>query len=328
MKETAPVQPVPQLKVEQARQRLLTARKALLQRFVGREEAIDGLFWGAVAREPVLFVGVPGSAKSAMVTAFCELLGLSTSVDEAATALFLYQLTEFTVPEELFGYPDLRAFETSGEMIRQDKHMVQNADVIFLDEVLNGSSALLNSLLALLNERSYYDRGRRKRARYRLMLGATQHPPRRPELAALYDRFTIRARTYWVNDRDQGEMVVRAFEHSRTMPPVASLSDVDTLATVVDTRCDAMTRDGRFSSDDGLMRYLRLVRHMRQLGSTLSDRRVVKLLRVLVARAVLEQRREFDEEGLWVLRFALNDPAHEGSRELLERAVFSDAELS
>lgn len=324
--ETTTTQKRPSSNIEIARKRLRDVRTRLMARFVGREEAIDGLLWAAVAREPVLFIGAPGSAKSALVTSFCELLGLSTAAGAAESPLFSYQLTEFTVPEELFGYPDLRAFELTGELVRQDQHMVQKAEVVFLDEVLNGSSALLNSLLALLNERCYYDRGQRKPARYRLMLGATQHPPQRPELAALYDRFTIRAATHWVDDGNQSAMVARSLGQVQRESPVASLSDVDLLAEACAHRCKALAEDGSFLESRGLARYLRLVRHVRRLGATLSDRRVVKLLRVLVARSVLDDCAPFDDAGLWVMRYALNHPADGASRELLERAVFSELE--
>ena len=118
------------------------------------------------------------------------------------------------------------------------------APIMFLDEVFNGSSAILNSLLSLLNERCFFDRGRRVGARYQIFLGATQHPPAREELVALYDRFTVRIPTDWVDERQQRAMLLHGLGHrlssveptartppQRSLPPTVLVTAISTTAS-------------------------------------------------------------------------------------------------
>ena len=307
---------------EAARRRIHTIRERLNLRFVERNDASDALICAAIAREPCLFVGAPGSAKSNMISSFCDLLGFGAGPEALNAALFQYLLTEFTVPEELFGYPDLKKFESGGEFARDDAHMVQNASIIFLDEVFNASSALLNSMLSLLNERCFYDRGRRRPASYHVFLGATQYPPERRDLMALYDRFTIRVDTNWVAEESQLGMLALSLESAISETSVAGLSDLETLGLEVDRRTSAIQASIQADDVEDVSRYLRVINHLRALNVTISDRRIVKLLRLLVARAVVEDRPVFEPDGLWMLRFALDDPSNESTAELLHRAVY------
>lgn len=322
--------PLPGSSVEQALLRVRAVRDALRRRFIGRDEAIDAIIYGAVADQPILFVGPPGTAKSKLITCFCELLGIHSGEAPAAQGtIFQYLLSEFTVPEELFGYPDLRRFEAEGVYARQDQEMIQNATVVFLDEVFNASSALLNAMLALLNERCFYDRGRRRPARYRIFLGATQLPPSESELLALYDRFTLRIATDRVGDEQQRELLRLGLGHRlQPVAPLAAISDFDILGRAVQERVHKLhaqlsQESSAHGSDDGVVRFLRLVRHLRSIGVPISDRKIVNLCTVLLARSVVEAADPFALEGLWLLRFALHDPADAAILSLLERAVQS-----
>ena len=66
---------------------------------------------------------------------------------------FEYLLTPFTEPGELFGFFDIgKLFDAHGRSVgleRLHEGMMQHAEIIFLDEVFNASSAILNSLLTL-----------------------------------------------------------------------------------------------------------------------------------------------------------------------------------
>jgi len=60
-------------------------------------------------------------------------------------------LTRFTVPEEVFGPLSLKALEND-ILERKVEGYLPKADVAFLDEVFKANSAILNALLAVLNE--------------------------------------------------------------------------------------------------------------------------------------------------------------------------------
>lgn len=78
------------------------------------------------------------------------------------------------------------------------------AEVAFIDEVFKANSAILNTLLTILNER-LFDNGReRVPVPLVTMVAASNEMPESEELDALYDRFLLRCSVkqvcrYWHN---------------------------------------------------------------------------------------------------------------------------------
>src|SRR5437667_10497817 len=106
---------------------------------------------------------------------------------------FTALLTKFTSPEELFG-----AISVQG--LKEDKYRrvttgkLPEAELAFLDEVYKASSAILNTLLRILNERVFENGdGTFVRVPLKLCVGASNEWPHSQEggkeLAALFDRF-------------------------------------------------------------------------------------------------------------------------------------------
>ena len=120
--------------------------------FVGKDEIIDLMGVCLVAGENLFLHGPPGTAKSALV----QELGRRIE-----GRVFDYLLTRFTEPNEIFGPFDIRKLR-DGELVTNTEGMLPEASFVFLDELLNANSAILNSLLNVLNER-VFRRGRETR---------------------------------------------------------------------------------------------------------------------------------------------------------------------
>lgn len=174
-------------------QDLQRVHRELDRRFAGLEEATLALMLSAASGEPLLLIGPPGTAKSMLIKTFCELAGVER--EGSASRYFEYLLTPFTEPGELFGFYDPSKLTNEGrlERIHADS-MMQSAHVVFLDEVFKGSSAILNALLSFMNERAFYDRGRRHSVPLQCLFAATNELPDSDELQAIWDRFTLRCR--------------------------------------------------------------------------------------------------------------------------------------
>lgn len=152
------------------------------QMFVGKDDIIDLFGVCLVARENLFLLGPPGTAKSSLVQKLAQRL---------QGRVFDYLLTRFTEPNELFGPFDIRRLR-EGDLVTNTEGMLPEADLIFLDELLNANSAILNSLLLVLNERVF----RRGRETYPLptlmVVGASNRLPEDDALGALFDRFLLR----------------------------------------------------------------------------------------------------------------------------------------
>ena len=123
--------------------------------FVGKDEVIDLLGVSLVARENLFILGPPGTAKSALVQELARRI---------EGQVFDYLLTRFTEPNEIFGPFDIRRLR-EGDLVTNTEGMLPEATFVFLDELLNANSAILNSLLLVLNERIFRRAGKRKRCR-------------------------------------------------------------------------------------------------------------------------------------------------------------------
>ncbi|MFC7502143.1 AAA family ATPase, partial [Nocardioides sp. GCM10030258] len=136
----------------------------------------------AVSGEHLLVVGPPGTAKSDAVRRVSQQLG---------GQYFEYLLGRFTEPNELFGPINLQRLR-EGVVEVETAGMVPEADIAFLDEVFLGSTAILNTLLGILNERVYRRGNTLVACPLRLCVGATNRLPDDPALDAFADRFLAR----------------------------------------------------------------------------------------------------------------------------------------
>jgi MoxR-like ATPase len=141
-----------QTEAQGLRDRLNRFRLGLGRHFVDKQPLIDLMVVAAVAQEPLLLVGPPGTAKSDLVIKFKDALGIE------GADYFEYLLTRFTEPSEVLGPIDINELR-SGRYIRRERGKLPTARLVFLDEIFKASSAILNALLTVINERKFYQDG-------------------------------------------------------------------------------------------------------------------------------------------------------------------------
>jgi MoxR-like ATPase len=157
-------------------------RQQLNFNFPERREVIDGALCAVLAGEHVLLLGPPGTAKSALVRAIAQAFG---------GRYFERLLTKFSTPEELFGPISLKALEQD-RYARVVTDKLPEAQFAFVDEVFKANSAILNSLLAAMNERVFHNDGAPLAMPLVSLFGASNELPDGKELEALFDRFLLR----------------------------------------------------------------------------------------------------------------------------------------
>src|ERR687886_818456 len=189
-----------QAEAEQLRRRINRFRESLGRFFFQKQEVIDLMVVAAIAQEPLLLVGPPGTAKSDLVLKFKDALGLR---DED---YFEYMLTRFTEPSEVIGPIDINQLR-EGRYIRREQGKLPTARLAFLDEIFKSNSAILNILLTIVNERKFYQDGVPQPVRLRVLFAATNEIPEQSELAALKDRFCLKAESRSVQEQHFTELI-------------------------------------------------------------------------------------------------------------------------
>jgi MoxR-like ATPase len=254
--------------------------------FVGKDDIIDLMGICLAGRENLFLLGPPGTAKSALVRELARLLQGKT---------FEYLLTRFTEPNELFGPFDIRRLR-DGDLVTNTEGMLPEAHLIFLDELLNANSAILNSLLMVLNER-IFRRGRETKHLPALMIvGASNHLPEEEALQALFDRFLIRVRCDYVDPHHLNDVLDAGWllEQKKTgdIPGIETeeVRELQGLIPLVDMQ-------------EIRPYYIDLIEKLRNAGVQVSDRRAVKLQRLIAASAILCKRTKAYRSDMWVLRY-------------------------
>jgi MoxR-like ATPase len=255
--------------------------------FIGKDEIIDLLGLCLIAKENAFLLGPPGTAKSAIVRL------LSTCIENGKN--FEYLLTRFTEPNEIFGPFDIRKLK-EGELITNTEGMMPEASMVFLDEIFNANSAILNSLLMALNER-IFRRGKETRKLPALMfVGASNILPEDEALNALLDRFLIRVRCDYVDPDRLEEVLMAGWKLENN---VAAESPSITPDEII-----ALQQQSRKVDLSPIRKqYVDLVHNLRNTGIRVSDRRAVKIQNLLAASALMCNRTEVILSDLWVLKY-------------------------
>ena len=282
----------------------------LNESFFDSEKPIKAVILALATQSSVLFDGPPGVAKSAMIRRLCNLIDVLSPTGEAkATArpapdviergdYFEYLLSPFTEPTELFGSYKIDGMGgADGRLERHDENMVQRCRVVFLDEIFNASSAILNGLLALMNERLFHDRGQVMQADMKVLFAATNEelPPREKRLGPVYDRFVYRCHIgrLMAEPENLSNLMKSAWRNQTASEPALHdlLDTVETAYTEVllPARADLWAPE---KNDSSLKALNYIVDYAQRSGlGTFSNRRVVQLCDALLVNRLLRAHR-------------------------------------
>lgn len=279
---------------EKAKQFILSAISALAAVknelcavFLERENEIKGLLTALLAREHCLLLGPPGTAKSAISRAVCE------AVEGAM--FFQRLLTKFSTPEELFGPISLASLEK--DIVRRlTTNQLPEAHIGFLDEIFKSNSAILNSLLTLINERLFYNgNGSPMRCPLWSVIGASNEMPDASDLGALYDRFLLR---FWVSplyDRND----LKALLMSPSEPTITSKLTMDQLVALQGLVPRVKIHEAQIDN------ILQIKSELESVGIYASDRRWRKAVHIVKAYALLQGRSTVEDIDLEILEHML-----------------------
>lgn len=298
--------------INECRERIIDYHSRLRQFFLHRDELLKLMMTAVTAREPMLFIGRPGTAKSLLVSVFCQGLELGE------TEYYEYMLTKFTEPSEVMGPVDIQALK-SGSYLRKVHGHLPEAKIAFLDEIFKANSAILNLLLTIINERKYYQEGRPQPVPLVCLFAASNEIPDFGEFDALKDRFILKVETMGVKDRCFDELIRsgirfenRAHRQEKPWRGDCRLEDFNRVHDYVIER--VLPRfienpDGRLLGDLEISRSFRsLIGELEnELQVEITDRKLIKLYKLMVTQGFLFNGGRVGREELGLLRYCGNN---------------------
>lgn len=292
----------------------LTIERELNQSHLERPDVVRSLLVALLARQHVILLGPPGTGKSRLVRDLCQRI---------VGHFFEWQLTRMSTPEEIFGPISLQG-------LQQDRYRriatgkLPEAEVAYLDETFKASSAILNTLLAAMNERVFFNDGQAIPMPLEMLVGASNELPEdREELGALWDRFLIRHVVDYVKDPASFTALLQAQAHPAAQTTImlqdlkAAQQDVETvdmsgvLPLFGQLRAE-LAKLGVIASDRRWRQSVGIVQANAWMnGHTVADAGDVTILqhvlwdepdqRLAVAKAVLTMISPFDQEAQDIL---------------------------
>ncbi|MFF5994963.1 AAA family ATPase [Lysinibacillus sp. KU-BSD001] len=266
--------------------KLQQIQQCLNRKFYDREAEIEALMTALLSRQHIVFIGPAGTGKSALSSMLGKIV--------EGSRYFQHLLTPFSTPEELFGVLSLKDLE-QGIYKRNIEGMLPEAHFAFIDEIFKANSAILNSLLTLINERIYYNNGVPVTSPLMTLVGSSNEYIEEEEgLEALFDRFLLRYEVEYIREEDSFISMLKD-EREMTMPTL-TLEEL----TFHQSRVKSV-----FISDAIYQTLAKVRSKLRDEGIRPSDRRFKQSLSLLQAKAYLEGRFEVTRTDITLLKHTL-----------------------
>lgn len=266
-------------------QKLIDIKTALNQKYFEREKEIEAILIALLSRQHMLMIGDPGTGKSALSADLAKIVqGMN---------YFQWLLTRFSTPEEVFGALSLKDLE-QGVYKRNTANKMPEAHITFLDEIFKANSAILNSLLTLINERIFYNNGHPTQVPLMSVIGSSNEYPEEGEgLEALFDRFLLRFEVNYIQDHNN---FISMMKGGNTPLPSITMDELRELQFFTDMV---------HIPDEVYQKLVEIRTELADEAIYPSDRRFKQSLSVLRAKALLEQRQQVEVNDIVFLENAL-----------------------
>lgn len=261
-----------------------------------REEIVGVALLGAICGQNSFLYGPPGTAKS--------LISRRIACAFERPTYFEYLMNRFSTPEDVFGPVSIKELKED-RYTRKTENYLPTAEFAFLDEIWKSSPAILNTLLTLINERTYRNGTVVENAPLKALIAASNETPEPNQgLDALFDRFIIRLLVGPIEASDNFESLLTS---APTEPEVTVPQDI-IVKTDEWTSWRTDIQKVQLSKETltiiGLIR-LELAERYSSLNVYVSDRRWQRAAIVIKAAAFFNDRAETNHSDAVLLQHCL-----------------------
>lgn len=256
---------------------------------VGKEKIIKLGLLSLLAKENLILVGPPGTAKSEISRRITKIL------KNGDNNYFEYLLTKFTTPEEIFGPLSIKKLQED-RFERNIEGYMPKSKIVFLDEIFKANSAILNTLLTMVNERVYHNGSKKENVPLISLIGASNELPiGNEELMALYDRFLLRGIVNYVED-DLIEELIEVENNLFEIDENLKISDEELEKIQNESKNIKISSNVKKAIMEIRIEYNR--EFIENKFEILSDRKIVKIVKLLKISAYINGRDKVDFSDL------------------------------
>ena len=301
------------------KEKILKLLEILNEGLVDKESTMKIGLLALLAGENIVLLGPPGTAKSEVARR------LSQVVDSGN--YFEYLLTKFTTPEELFGPLSIKELKNDTFSRKVDGYLPK-VEVAFLDEVFKANSSILNSLLTIINEKKYHNGKEEMEVPLISLIGASNEFPKQEESLALYDRFLIKREVDYISNDMKikllnlkntefsipKEFKLTVNEIKKVQKECLKIEIPEKISRIIIKVIQNYENHFKNKKDD----------NENELSEKISDRKIVKVSKLLKVSAYTNGRKEVDISDLILLNDCLwNNPKN---RKVVEDVIGNTVE--
>ena len=263
--------------------------------FKERQDIIHMALVALITEQPVLLLGPHGTAKSALINEICDRI---TNAN-----FFSWLLNPTSDPTELFGPFSIKGMEND-KFMRVTAGKLPEAQIAFLDEVYKSNPPTLNALLTVMNEKIFYNDGKRVNVPLITLYGASNECPEPGDsLMPLHDRFIFRVEVEYLKD---SKNVMSMFENFLTKRTGAMTMNRTTIS-LDEIKALQMKARTMPIPKSVLKEYANMIAKFKQTNSislVMSDRRKNECIKILQGSAAFAGRSIVNYEDFRLLPYA------------------------
>lgn len=197
-------------------------REALHTNIVGMDSTIDALFWTLLSQGHGLFIGVPGLAKTLLISSLSKLVGLDFN---------RIQFTPDMMPSDLIGSEILEEDRATGKRKFEFRKGPIFCQLLLADEINRTPPKTQSALLQAMQEGRVTFAGATYSFEPPFIVFATQNPIESegtyPLPEAQLDRFLLSIRVDYPSEKDELEVVRRTTSgEMKDLQPLVSIDEL------------------------------------------------------------------------------------------------------